>query len=661
MAIHHAALARTPAFVTPSALQNRPTQTPLTPARPGLSQASPVMMQGMPNRFGTGLDMGTNRQANPVSRLGTSNWVGQGTRGAASLRAHNDNQAMQFRLDEQPPIDGNDPEGIAPQKEAFEVGYQALSGTSMATPHVAAVVADILSINPNLKTDEVRCILINSAVAGRMDHLQALIKAEESLTEPVNCPPKPLPQPKQDNAFIPERKLTPLTQSFDSPSQAKIAANGYAASHNVVASVRDNKMAVIPKQVMIRVGDDLAKQDFNKISDYLNEGLEDCQGANCRPWLRVTGQISPTVFVATVEREAEAGDTGGEFTTTAGELQATAMKMVCDTLPHYPGVKAIEADVIFPANSEITQAGDMISAQDDSKSPGDPLRPKQWGLNSPDEFGIGSDAAKAFRKLNGYPTPREAGIHIGVGDTGNGAHPDMEGVFLPGRRFDRSNYPPTDSTDRTLSVSHGQHVAGTAGAVTNNNIGIEGVTDAKILPAKVLSDQGSGSLVDIILGIRWMAGLDIDGRTRASSPARVINLSLGYEDACSQFLQDTINEANEKGVVIVVAAGNSNIDAGRDCPSNCRNVITVGAHDPKGERAEFSNYGPIVDIYAPGVNILAPTHRKVQARAPEENPKGPGAPQPPRRPQPPATPPQDGQDVDQTDEPKKKPWWLKLG
>lgn len=650
MAIHHAALARTPAFVTPSALQNRNQPAP-TLTRTGLSNANPIMLSGLPNRVSNSFNTDPNRQSNPLSRLGTSNWMGTRNQHATTLRAFDDNQMPT------PPLGDEDSQGqIAPQKEAFEVGYQPLSGTSMATPHVAAVVADILAINPNLKTDEVRCILINSAVAGRMNHLQALMHAQASLTNPVDCPAKPLPSPQEHTGFIPERQVAPLTQSFESPTQAKMAASSYAAAHNVVASVQDNKMAVVPKQVMIRVGDDIAQKSFGEISAYLNHGLEDCQGAQCRPWLRVTGQISPTIFVATVEREVDGNDANGEVTTNASELQATAMKMVCDTLPHYPGVKAIEADVIFPVSSEITQAGEMIGAQDESEKPGDPLRPKQWGLNDPKEFGIGSDAAKAFRKLNGFPTPREAGIHIGVGDTGSGVHPDMEEIFLPGRRFDRSNYPPTDSIDRTTSVSHGVHVAGTAGAITGNNIGIEGVTDAKILPAKVLSDQGSGSLVDIILGIRWMAGLDIDGRTKTNSPARVINLSLGYEDACSQFLQDTINEATDKGVVLVVAAGNSNIDAGRDCPSNCRNVITVGAHDPAGKRAEFSNYGPIVDVYAPGVNILAPTHRKVQAKSPDETPKGPSLPTP----KPPQNP-DSGETGEQPAAPSKKPWWLRTG
>jgi subtilisin family serine protease len=474
-----------------------------------------------------------------------------------------------------------------------------------------------------------------------------------------------MPDP-HSTAFIPERTFSPLTQNFKNPLQAKMAASTYANAHNVVASVQRNHLAVVPKQVMIRVNDTLAKQSFEKISDYLNHGMDDCQGDNCHPRLRVTGQISPTTFVATVERDPVSPNPStpsgsNNVGPSAGELQANAMKMVCDTLPHCPGVTAIEADVIFPVLSDIPTSADMITLQQNENTPSDPLRPKQWGLDSPDQFGIGTDAAKAFQKSRGYPTPREAGIHIGVGDTGCGVHPDMEEIFLPGRRFDRSNYPADDAIDRTTSVSHGVHVAGTAGAITGNNIGIEGVTDAKILPAKVLSDQGSGSLVDIILGIRWMAGLDIDGRTRTSTPARVINLSLGYEDACSQFLQDTINEATEKGVVVVVAAGNSNIDAGRDCPSNCRNVITVGAHDPAGKRAEFSNFGPIVDVYAPGVNILAPTHRKVKTPPPSEKPnrpdhRSPNSPNSPNSPQNPNIEPP--KDENQSGEAKKKPWWL---
>jgi len=649
MAAHSLAFARTPAFVTPSTHQSHQTQSPPTLTQQGLSQAMPLSPSHAANRLGTLAYAEPQRHANPLSRLRHSHWLNQG-------RAPTQLRAMDNRAPDGDQGDTDTPEGISPQKDAFEVGYQPLSGTSMATPHVAAVVADILSINPNLKTDEVRCILINSAVSGRMNHLHALMKAEESLTEPVDCPTKPLPD-LQSNEFIPEKQFKPLTQAFDSPSAARMAASGYAAAHNVVASVDNNELAVIPKQVMVRVREDIAKGSFDEISDFLNHGLDDCQGESCRPHLRVTGQISPTTFIATVERDPVPEESQpGQATPSASELQVSAMKMVCSALPHYPGVQAIEADVIFPVRSDITESGGIVTVQEQSEAPSDPLRPKQWGLDGPEQFGIGTDAAKAFQKMKGFPTPREAGIHIGVGDTGSGDHPDMAEIFLPGRRFDRSNYPPTDSIDRTTSVSHGVHVAGTAGAITGNNIGIEGVTDAKILPAKVLSDQGSGSLVDIILGIRWMAGLDIDGRTRASSPARVINLSLGYEDACSQFLQDTINEATENGVVVVVAAGNSNIDAGRDCPSNCRNVITVGAHDPAGKRAEFSNYGPIVDVYAPGVNILAPTHRKVRPRPPEDSTKDPSNPLPPKPPAPPKAP-SEGNDPTA---PTKKPWWLRL-
>lgn len=654
MATHPTALSRTPAFVTPPALQNQPHIPPAFIGN-GLGNANPVAMQGHTNRLGTNLNIGTHRQAHPMSRLSSSSWISQGTRSITALRAQND--------DQNPPTE---PDGSpAPLKDVFDVGYQPLSGTSMATPHVTAVVADMLCINPNLKVDDVRCILMNSSIPGdkdprtgdvinRMDHYEALVQAKASLTTPIKCPPKPLPtpKPKQDDTFIPERNVTSLTKSFDDPAQARKAASGYKAAHNVVANVDNNDVAIVPKQVMIRVGRDLAKQSFDKISNYLNDGLEDCQGPDCQPLLRVTGKISPTVVVATVESE---GHSAQEVKVAAHVQQKTVMKMVCDTLPSYPGVEAIEADVFFPESDETKVADNMVSGNDEPNSPADPLRPQQWALNPTEEFGIGTDAAKGFMKLNGYPTPREAGIHIGVGDTGSGEHPDMEGVFLPGRRFDRSNYPPTDSIDRTTSVSHGVHVAGTSAAITGNNIGIEGVTDAKILPAKVLSDQGSGSLVDIILGIRWMAGLDIDGRTRTDTPARVINLSLGYQDACSQFLQDTINEANEKGVIIVVAAGNSDIDAGLDCPSNCRNVITVGAHDSEGKRASFSNHGPIVDVYAPGVNIIAPTHRKAQAKSPGDTPEGPNQPKPPRAPS------EDAPGTEPNGDIGEKPGWRRIG
>ena len=150
--------------------------------------------------------------------------------------------------------------------------------------------------------------------------------------------------------------------------------------------------------------------------------------------------------------------------------------------------------------------------------------------------------------------------------------------------------------------SHGTHVAGTVAAISNNQLGIVGVApQAKILPLKALGDTGSGSAFDIAKAIRYAA----------DSGADVINMSLGGQGT-SYTLASAIDYAVQRNVVVVVAAGNDNINSQYQYPANANGVISVGAlQNYNGlDKSYFSNYGPDVDIFAPGSNIysLAPNN-----------------------------------------------------
>lgn len=153
-------------------------------------------------------------------------------------------------------------------------------------------------------------------------------------------------------------------------------------------------------------------------------------------------------------------------------------------------------------------------------------------------------------------------------------------------------------TDVMDQFGHGTHVSGTIGAMSNNSLGVAGVNwNVKILAIKVLGSNGSGSDTGIANGMKYAA----------DNGARVLNMSLGSTSPmqCSSLYQSAINYAYNKGVTIVVAAGNSNDSASQYTPANCANVITVGATDNNDQKASFSNYGSRVDIAAPGVNILS--------------------------------------------------------
>lgn len=154
---------------------------------------------------------------------------------------------------------------------------------------------------------------------------------------------------------------------------------------------------------------------------------------------------------------------------------------------------------------------------------------------------------------------------------------------------------------------HGTHVAGTVGVGrTNNNIGIAGVNwKVSVQPVRVLGKCG-GTSADINDAIRWAAGLSVGGVPTNSTPAKVINMSLGGLGACSSApaTQSAINDAVNAGTTVVVAAGNSAENAANHQPASCNNVITVAASDYRGHLvSRYSNFGSTVEIMAPGGDV----------------------------------------------------------
>ena len=158
---------------------------------------------------------------------------------------------------------------------------------------------------------------------------------------------------------------------------------------------------------------------------------------------------------------------------------------------------------------------------------------------------------------------------------------------------------------------HGTHVAGTAAAL-DNGIGVVGVAPgARLWAVKVLDRNGSGYMSDVIKGVDYV--------TANASSIEVANMSLGGGN--SGTLNTAIANSAAKGVVYAVAAGNSNADAWNTSPANSPEVLCVSAivdtdglcggtgpgtgYGADDTRATFSNFGSVVDIAAPGVNILS--------------------------------------------------------
>lgn len=204
-------------------------------------------------------------------------------------------------------------------------------------------------------------------------------------------------------------------------------------------------------------------------------------------------------------------------------------------------------------------------------TPNDPMYQDQWNLKA-------IEVEKAWQKTKGK------GITVAVIDTGVSKVDDLKNTnFVKGYDF------VNDREDASDDNGHGTHVAGTIAQSTNNNYGVAGIAyEASIMPLKVLSGSGGGTVSDIAEAIVFAA----------DNGANVINMSLGGGGE-SKLMQDAIDYAYKKGVVIVAAAGNSNRNAAF-YPARYPKVIAVSATGSTGEKAPYSNYGAGVDVAAPG-------------------------------------------------------------
>lgn len=207
-------------------------------------------------------------------------------------------------------------------------------------------------------------------------------------------------------------------------------------------------------------------------------------------------------------------------------------------------------------------------------APNDPMYKEQWNLKA-------IDIEKAWQKTKGK------GITIAVIDTGVSRVADLKNTnFVKGYDF------VNDREDASDDNGHGTHVAGTIAQSTNNNFGVAGIAyEASIMPLKVLSASGAGTIADIAEAIIFAA----------DNGANVINMSLGGGGE-SKLMQDAIDYAYKKGVTIVAAAGNSNRNAAF-YPARYPKVIAVSATGITGDKAPYSNYGAGIDVAAPGGSI----------------------------------------------------------
>lgn len=190
-----------------------------------------------------------------------------------------------------------------------------------------------------------------------------------------------------------------------------------------------------------------------------------------------------------------------------------------------------------------------------------------------------------------------SGVTIGVVDQGvDYTHGDLQAQFgsVVGRDFvDNDSDPaPEPTPNQRQSEIHGTHVSGIASATTDNGTGVAGMSNSTILSARCLS-VGGGSLGAIADGITWCADQGAD----------LINMSIGGGGA-SPTLRNACNYALNNGALPIAAAGN-NGTRGVTYPAGFDSVVAVSAVNSNEQLANFSQYGPAIEVTAPGVNVLS--------------------------------------------------------
>jgi subtilisin family serine protease len=237
---------------------------------------------------------------------------------------------------------------------------------------------------------------------------------------------------------------------------------------------------------------------------------------------------------------------------------------------------------------------------------GDPRSGDQWALQGDQPMG----AASAWRQTTG------GDVTVAVIDSGvDLSHPDLAANLwtnpgeIPGNGIDDDGngyvddvhgYDFVDGAGNPQDQNgHGTHVAGIIAARGGNGIGGSGVAwRARLMVVRVLDAQARGTTSTVAQGVRYAV----------ANGARIINLSLAGP-ASTKDLEDAVAYAQQRGVLVVAAAGNDGRDlaAGPTYPAGYSfdNVLGVAATDESGGLSAISDYGPGVDLSAPGVDILS--------------------------------------------------------
>jgi subtilisin family serine protease len=272
----------------------------------------------------------------------------------------------------------------------------------------------------------------------------------------------------------------------------------------------------------------------------------------------------------------------------------------------FSGKSDVLSDIKKYQNNENVEYAEPNYIVKGSVIPNDPYFSLQWALNN-EIYDADIDAPEAWEIEKGKSNVTIAIIDSGVDYT----HPDLaENIWINQAEYfgntsiddDENGYADdlrgwdfvNNDSDPIDDYGHGTHCSGIVSAVTNNSIGIAGVSwSSKIMALKGLNDEGVGYTANLSEAIYYAA----------DNGADVISMSWGSY-AYSETLKNTLDYAFNNNVVLVAAAGNYDTNS-THYPAGYDHVISVAATNNHDEKAEFSNWGPWIDVAAPGVDIYS--------------------------------------------------------
>ncbi|MFD9501992.1 S8 family serine peptidase [Streptomyces sp. NPDC060035] len=285
------------------------------------------------------------------------------------------------------------------------------------------------------------------------------------------------------------------------------------------------------------------------------------------------GAISGSYIVTLDESAADAGSADGRAL--AAEYGAKIKKTYRAALNGYAVELPAEQAKKFAADPAVESVVQNRTFTISGTQPS----PPSWGLDRIDQ------TALPLNQSYTYPDKAGEGVTAYIIDTGvRISHSDFGGRASNG-------YDAIDNDNTAQDGNgHGTHVAGT---VAGTSYGV--AKKAKIVGVRVLDNSGSGTTAQVVAGIDWVTA-------NAVKPA-VANMSLGGE--VDTALDTAVRNSIASGVTFAVAAGNESTNASTKSPARVAEAITVGSTTSTDARSSFSNYGSVVDIFAPGSSITS--------------------------------------------------------